>query len=209
LVKLTTVVLEVESDKAAGLVAALRARPYIKIVDLTHEERRQRKSCPCCDQKFPREITYGITGDVLEGLLAMLGGMQHSKSVIVINKTTGLDRSNLPPYELRRTVDFENNAFKRALSLGMVESFVDGSRLTYFITAQTFAFLSGVSTYEPAEVVISNGKIVSSKGSILKEDVKFKDLIKRDVCLASIKRAIKGLPTLVTEFITSGQMSLV
>jgi hypothetical protein len=202
-----TIILEVEVGRAEDLREALSKRAYIDIVTLSREERKKRKSCPCCKRKFSREIIYYVSDQVLEGLLAMLEKHAIAKSLVITNKKRRADR--LPPVELERAVDFGYLAFERAKHLGLVSEFMDGSRETYHLTSAAFAFLSDKAPLSPGTVVLLDGEVVDSFGEIALDGVRFKDRVRRDEVLKHIKRAVKNVPKHVVEFIEQGQMSLV
>lgn len=197
---------EVDEDRADDLIKALSQRSYINIVSCTIEEKRKRKVCPCCNRAFPREVRYSFTGEILEALLAILYTMKIAKSVVVVNKHNPAEK--LPPAELERTVQVDQRILEKAIVLGAVKKFVDGSRDTYFVTAKAISFLYGDEPFEPAELVYYNDACVEAKGKVLVGEVKFKDLIRQEIYLREVKKAIRNLSTSTMNFVKSGQLSL-
>lgn len=204
---LKTIIIEVPAERADDLREALSKRDYISIITIDRDERKTRKSCPCCKRKFSRETIYFVTNEVLEGLLLMLEKHAIAKSLVIVNKKNRADR--LPPVELERAVEFGYLAFERAKYLNLVSPFKDGSRETYYLTSAALAFLGNKAPLSPGTIVLLDGEVVDSFGEITLEGVRFKDRVRRDEVQRLIKRAVKNLPRNVLEFIEQGQMSLV
>lgn len=203
---LKTLILEVDESKAASLTEALAKRDYIHVVRADRTERKMRKTCPWCGQRFPREITYAITESIAERMLRVVKKMAVAKSVIIMNKKT---TNTFPDYEKPRVVPFDHNEVKKAELLGLLQPFEDGgSRTTYFATAKALALLSGKEEVSPAWVTICQGKIIETGGEISLDKVKFKDLVYQDRFAAEAKKAVAKLPKSVIEFVKKGQMSL-
>jgi hypothetical protein len=97
----------------------------------------------------------------------------------------------------------------RAEALGLLKSFQDGSRLSYFITAAGLAFMSGEAPAKPCTMVTLDGEIIEVSGELAIENVKFKEQIKGDTARRLAAKAVKALPDSVTNFVTNGQMSLI
>lgn len=203
----TTVVLEVSSDKATELVSALSKRDYINIVKLDRAEKKKRKLCPCCGAKFPRELVYTVTSEICEALLSVIHKMRVSKSVVLVNKSNPIGQ--LPEYERARCVEMPDRVIERAMALGLLQEFQDGSRLTHFVSEIGLLFLVNEESLSPSQLILLRGEVVESSGSIEFEDVKFKDRIRHDEYLRNAKRAVAELPKAVVEFVKNGQMSLV
>ena len=203
----STVVLEVAVEKAPELVSALSKRDYINVVNLDRAEKKRRKVCPCCGHKFPREVVYMVTCEIVEALLSVVYKMKVSKSVVLVNKDNSIDL--LPEYERSRCVEMPDRVAQRAMALGLLQPFQDGSRLTHFVTGTGIAFLVNKEPLSPSTLVVSHGEIVEQSGSMMIEDVKFKDRIRHDKFLREARRVIAELPKAVMEFVEKGQMSLV
>ena len=61
----------------------------------------------------------------------------------------------------------------------------------------------------PSVVILSQGEVVEKTGTMMVEDVKFKDRVRHDQFLTEARRAIADLPGDVVVFVEKGQMSLV
>ena len=199
------ILLEVDAHRALDLVAALRQRDYINIIDLSREERKARKNCPACGHKFPREVTYRVTDEMVEALVRVVSKMRVAKSVVLINKATS--RASLPPHEVKRATSFNDTLLKKAEVLGLIKAFQDGGRLTYFATAQTLALFSG-KPINPSIAVIAGGEVIERSGELLLDEFKFKDRVTGDKLVRAARDAAAALSQSTVEFVMSGQMSL-
>jgi len=206
---LRTVILEVDDAKADSLVEALGKRDYIRVVVPTRAEKKARKTCPWCDHKFPREVTYVVTEEVATNLLRVVEKMESIKSLILVTPKDSISLSQLPDYEKSRALKFDHNVLKRAELLGLLAPFVDGSRKTYFATAKALALFAGKEPVSPAYVVICGGEVVETGGEMVLDDVKFKDVVRKDKFKGVAKKAAARLSKDVVDFIRNGQMSLV
>ena len=90
-----------------------------------------------------------------------------------------------------------------------MSQFIDGSTITYFVTAKGVDFLSGTSPASPSTLITLDGDVVEMTGQIAIEEVKFKDFIKSSEAIRMAGKAIRSLPENVVNFITNGQMSLI
>lgn len=202
----TTVVLEVDAEKASELVSALSKRDYIRVLDLSRDGKKHLKVCPCCGHNFPRETTHTITFEIVEALVRVVAAMKVSKSVILVNKNNPISR--LPEYERPRCVEMSHRLIERAIELGLLQEFKEGSRQTYFATEAALRFLGGKEPLSPSTVVVCQGNILERSGSSMVDEVKFKDRIRHDRCILAAKKAVAELPKAVVDFVENGQISL-
>lgn len=197
--------LAVNSERAADLRSALEKREYIRFVELDRETRKKLTACPACKRKFNREITYTITEELVEALAAMVDGMRRAKSVVVINKKNHL--KDVVLHERPRAVEVPPAILRRAMFLELIEHFLDGEQDTYFVTAKGLDFLGG-ETVSPSTVVIVNDQIIDSSGSMKIEQVRFRNIVRHEMLIKSVKRLMRELPSEVRDFAAGKQMPL-
>jgi len=200
-----TVVLNVEESKVEGLLEALIKRPYIAVVSMDREGRKRLRTCPCCNEKVRKEISFTINEKLLHAMLGVIRGMSISKTVILTNKDTLLE--DVPPVEHARCVEFESTLLKKAEALGLLKPFIDGARKTYFTDALDF-FLNEES-YSPSVMVTLQGEVVETSGSMFFDEIKIKDEKFRDKIKREFRDAIRAIPDSTITFVKSGQLSLV
>ena len=85
---------------------------------------------------------------------------------------------------------------------------MDGEQDTYFITAKGLKFLGGEEV-SPTKVIVVNDQIVDSSGSMIIEQVRFRNIVRHETLIRSLKRLIKELPSEVRDFVLGNQMSLI
>jgi SOS-response transcriptional repressor LexA len=202
----TYLLLAVNSERAADLRAALEKREYIRIVELDRDTRKKLEGCPACGRKFNRETTYTITEELIESLGIMLAGMRHAKSVVIINKKNHLKDVILA--ERPRAVEVPPAILKRAIFLELVEQYIDGEQDTYFVTAKGLSLLDG-GTVTPSTVVVVNDQIIDTSGSMKIEQVRFRNIVRHEILIKSLKRLIRELPSEVRDFVVGNQMPLI
>lgn len=200
-----TVILEVEESRADGLIDALTKRDYISLVSMDREGRKRFRDCPCCHKRLSKEVSYTINEKMLDAMLAMVQKMSVAKSVVLVNRENPMEM--LPDAEKPRAVEFDHRMLERAEVLGLVTSFMDGNRKTYFTKALDF-FL-GAEAHKPSTMVTLDGEVVETSGVIVFDDVKLKDENRRNRLKREFREAVKAIPESTMTFIEKGQMTLV
>ena len=198
--------LAVNDERAADLRAALEKREYIRFVDLDRETRKKLADCPACGRKFIREVTYTITEELVESLAIIVGGMRQAKSVVIVNKKNHLKDVIL--HERPRMVEVPAAMLRRTMFLGLVERFMDGEQETYFVTGKGLDLLTG-EPVSPATVVIVNDLIIDEMDEMTIEQVKFRNVVRHEILIKSVKRLVKELPKEVRDFAAGNQMPLI
>jgi hypothetical protein len=200
-------ILEVDDDKYDGLVVALVKRPHIRVIGMDREGRKAHSDCPCCKRKLSKESTFTINDHMVSSLISVAQKMAIAKTVILVNKENPI--SALPSVEADRCVEVDPITIFRAMALGLLRQFTDGSRATHFVSAAGLLFLSGEKPAAPCSVTTLDGDVLDTSGEILIDGVKFKDPAKgRETCrLAS--RVTADIPDSVMNFVINGQMSLI
>lgn len=200
-----TVILRVEESKVDDLLGALSKRPYIEVVNMDRESRKRLRDCPCCKTRLSKEVLFLINEKMLFAMLDLIRVMAISRSVILVNKDNPIE--DIPSVERDRCSAFDRKLLEKAETLGLVRSFVDGSRKSYFTDALNF-FLNE-EPHTPSQVVTLNGKVIETSGSMFFDEVKLKDEKTRDKLKREFKDAIKAIPASTRLFVESGQMTLV
>jgi len=200
-----TIVLNVDEDKADGLLDALSKRPYIDVVAMDREGRKRFRDCPCCNKRLSKEITYTVNEAMLMAMLEVLRKMAVSKTVILTNKDTL--RDSLPVVEQDRCAEFDLPLLHKAKTLGLLKPFMDGNRETYFTDA--IDFFSNEDAHSPSYMISLDGEVVETGGSMFIDGVKLKDEKSRDRLKREFRDALKKIPKDTITFVTNGQMSLV
>jgi hypothetical protein len=200
-------ILDVDADKYEGIVEALRKKPSVRIVSMDREARKSLTDCPACGKKLGKEKSFTIDDLFVESLTKIVEKMRVSKTVVLVNKDNPI--SALSPIEHPRCVEIDPATIFRAETLGLIKQFVDGARLTHFVTATGMDFLSGEKPASPSTMYILDGEVVETSGELAIENVKFKDAIKASSVTKDAARAVKALPDHVMSFVTKGQMSLI
>jgi hypothetical protein len=199
------IILEVPEDKSDAIIEAMQKRSYtVHVMD--REGRRKLVDCPGCRRKLAKESSFTINADFVEYLTAIVKKMAKFKTVIILP----MDKlKTVSPLEHDRCVILSEKMQPRAEHLGLVRSFTDGSRQTYFATAQALAFLNGEKPAAPCTVVTLDGEVVEKSGEILLDNIKFVDTITGDNIKRNARDAVKNLPEHVMNFVINGQMSLI
>lgn len=200
-------ILEVDEDKHDGFVEAIAKRPFIKVVSMEREARKALTDCPCCKKRLSKESAFTINDHMIEALTAIAEKMTIAKSVLIVNKEHPI--TAISAIERVRCIDIDPLMVLRAEALGLIKSFQDGSRPSYFITAAGLAFMSGEAPAKPCTMVTLDGEIVELSGELAIENVKFKEPIKGDTARRLAAKAAEELPDSVKNFVTNGQMSLI
>jgi hypothetical protein len=200
-------ILDIDDDKHDGFVDAMSKRPHIRVISMEREARKALVDCPCCRKKLSRESSFVINDHMIESLTAIVEKMAVAKSVLIVNKDNPI--SAISSVERERCVEIDPATVVRAVTLGLLQSFQDGSKPSYFVTAAGLAFMLGESPAKPCTMVTLDGEVVELSGELTIENVKFKDQIKGDTARRLASKAVKSLPDSVTNFVTNGQMSLI
>lgn len=202
-------VLDIDDDKHDGFVEAIVKRSHIRVISMDREARKQLTDCPCCGRRLSKESTYTLDDHMIEALIAVAGKMTAAvaKSVLVVNKNHPI--TAISEIERVRCVEVDPLTILRAETLGLLQSFQDGSRLSHFITATGLGFMSGETPAKPCTMVTLDGEIIEMNGELAIENVKFKDQIRGDTLKRLASRAVKALPECALNFATSGQTSLI
>lgn len=200
------VVLEVPEDKCDDFVQAMQKRLYpVHVMD--REGRKKLVDCPGCRRKLSKESTFTINDQLIECMTAIATKMSVAKTVIAIFE--GMSLSAITPIEHERCAVLDERMVKRAETLGLVSSFPDGSRTTYYVTAAGIYFLNGEKPASPSTIVTLDGELVETYGEVLLDNVKFKDTIRGDTIKRNAREAVKRIPERVMNFVINGQMSLI
>lgn len=202
-----TLIIEVATDRAEELIAALSKRPYIRILSLDRRQRKEMGSCPACNRQFTKESIVSVNAEMLGFLVNMLRRMKIAKSVVLVNKRNPVDK--VPLQERERAVPFPAPLAEKAELLGLISKCYDGSTETHYVTNRGLSFLNGDTALRPSKLIVADGKILEQDGELLVENVRFSDRIDHDKLLREAKMAIKELPERVREFIKSGQTTLI
>lgn len=200
-------IVEVDDDKYSSTVEALSKRSYIKILSMDREGRKAFSVCPCCNKKLTKEHSFSINESFVESLVKIAEKMSVSKTVVVINKEN--PASSVPAMELERSVEVDSQFISRAVSLGLVEQFMDGNRTTYFVTSAGLSFLLAENPASPSTMVTLDGEVIELSGKLMIGDVKFKDQVKGSKILIYAARAVESMPESVRNFVRNGQMDLI
>lgn len=199
-------VLEVDEDKYDGLLDAMSKRNYVRVVDMSRDGRKQLSDCPACRRKLSREVSYTINENMVEALTRITQKMTVAKTVVITNKDQPAD--SIPIIERERAVEVDATTVFRAVELGLLRAFMDGSRSTHHITADGMGFLTGEKAASPCTIVTLDGEVVEKSGQILVQDIKFKDQARSTTVLTAASRSVGALPDAVVSFVVDGQMSL-
>jgi hypothetical protein len=200
-------ILDVDADKYDSVVDAMKKRSSIRILSMDREGRKKFVDCPCCGKRLSREQSFTINDQFIECLTQIAQKMTVDKTVIAIFE--GMSLMSISPVERERCVVLDEKMVKRAEILGLVKSFVDGMKTTYFVTAAGIDFLKGEKPASPSTIVTLDGEVVETSGELLLDNVKFKDAIHGDTIKRNARDAVKRIPERVMEFVVNGQMSLI
>jgi len=200
-----TIILQVQEDKADGLLEALGKRPYIEATVMDRDERKRLRTCPCCAQVLKKEVTFSINEKLMMAMLDLLRAMSKSKSVILVNKHNPIE--NIPAIEREICSEFNSKLLMAAEVLGLVKPFVDGSRKMYFTDALDF-FLNE-ERHSPATLITLNDEVIETSGAMFFDEVKLKDEKTRDRLRREFRDAIRAIPESTITFVKNGQLSLV
>lgn len=202
-----TLVLEVDLDKYESLVEALGKRPYIRVVSMDRQGRKDLVDCPACHKRLSKESSFTINDLMVCCLTKIVDKMRSFKSVLLVNKDN--PASGVSEVERERCVEVDPTTIFRAEALGLINSFTDGSKLSYFVTTAGMDFLSGEKPAAPCTLVVLDKEVVETSGELMIEDVKCKDSFKITTVVRNASKAVEALPESVLNFVTNGQMSLI
>ena len=200
-------ILDVDEDKYDGVVDALRKRPSIRVVSMDRDARKHLAKCPACHRKLSKESSFTIDEKIVDALILVAGKMRVAKTVVVVNEDNPI--SSLSSVEHERCVEIDPIVLHRAVTLGVLKSFMDGARLTHYVTTMGLDFLSGEKPASPCTMYVLDGEIVETSGELTIDNVKFKDGHRASSVARDGARAVKALPEHVMSFVTNGQMSLI
>lgn len=201
----TTIILSVDEGKASGLVSALGKRDYIDVISLDREGRKKLRDCPACHKQLSKERKHVIDDKLLGPMLGLVRKMAISKTIILTNKENPYE--NIPPVEQERCQEFEMRLLRKAEALGLVTSFMDGSRKTYFTDA--LPFLLNEESHSPSYMITLDGEVVETGGSVFLDEVKFNNDTQKDRLKKDLRKAVESIPDSTVTFVKNGQMSLV
>ena len=201
------IILSVEADKHDSLVEALGKREYIRVISMDRHSRRHMTECPCCSRRLSKESSFTISDNMITYLISVVEKMTVTKTVVLVNKDNPI--TALSPIEHVRCVEVDPMIISRAEALGLLKTFIDGCRLTHYVSTTGLEFLSGEKPAAPSTVFVLDGEIVERSGELLIENVKFKDEIQKGTITRNAAKAVKSLPEYVMNFVVNGQMSLI
>jgi hypothetical protein len=200
-------ILDVDADKYESTVEALKKRPSIRVVSMDREGRKKFVDCPCCSKRLSREQSFTVNGQFIECLTQIAQKMTIDKTVIPLFDGSSL--MAISPIERDRCLILDEKTVKRAETLGLVRSFVDGMKTTYYVTAAGLGFLSGEKPAAPSTIVTLDGEVVETTGELLLDNVKFVDAIHGETIKRNARDSVKRIPERVMEFVVNGQMTLI
>jgi hypothetical protein len=200
-------ILDVDADKYESVVEAMKKRPSIRVVSMDREARKNLSECPACGKRLSKESSFTIDEKIVDALIKIAEKMRVAKTVVLVNKDNPI--TALSSIEHERCVEIDPVVIHRALTLGLLKSFMDGARLTHFVTAMGLDFLSGEKPASPCTMHVLDGEVVETSGELAIENVKFKDVHRAGSVARDGARAVKAIPEHVMNFVTKGQMSLI
>lgn len=200
-------VLDVDADKYDGIVEALSKRPSVRVVSMDREARRHLRECPACHRKLSKESAFTLDEKIVDALIRVVQKMRVSKTVVLTNEDN--PQAGLSTIEHERCVEVDAVVIHRAMTLGLLKSFMDGARLTHYVPTAGLDFISGEKPASPCTMYVLDGEIVEISGELTIENVKFKDVHRAGSVARDGARAVKALPESVLSFVNSGQMSLI
>jgi hypothetical protein len=202
-----TLILDVDVDKYDGIVEALSKRPSVRVVSMDREARRHLRECPACHRKLAKESSFTLDEKIVDALIRVAQKMKVSKTVVLVNEDH--PKSGLSTVEHERCVEVDAVVVHRAMTLGLLSSFMDGARLTHYVSAAGLGFVSGEKPASPCTIYVLDGEIVEVSGELAIENVKFKDVHRSGSVARDGARAVKALPDNVLSFVNNGQMSFI
>lgn len=202
-----TLILEVDADKYDGIVEALSKRPSVSVVSMDREARRHLRDCPACHRKLTKESSFTLDEKIVDALILIASKMRVAKTVVVVNEDNPI--ASISSVEHERCVEIDPMVIHRAVTLGVLKSFIDGARLTHYVTTMGLDFLSGEKPASPCTMFVLDGEVVEISGELMIENVKFKDVHRAGSVARDGARAVKAIPDHVMSFVTNGQMSLI
>jgi hypothetical protein len=200
-------ILEVDADKYDGIVEALSKRPSVRVVSMDREARKHLPECPACHRKLSKESSHTLDEKIVDALIKIAEKMRVAKTVVLVNKDN--PQAALSEIEHERCVEVDPVVIYRAETLGLLKSFLDGSRHTHYVTTAGLEFLSGDKPAAPCTIFVLDGEVVETSGELTIENVKFKDIHRAGSVARDGARAVKAIPEHVMSFVTNGQMSLI
>jgi hypothetical protein len=200
-------ILDVDADKYDGIVEALRKKPSVRVVSMDREARRHLRECPACCRKLSKESAFTIDEKIIDALIKVTQRMRVAKTVVLVNEDN--PQSALSSMEHERCVEVDAVVAQRAVTLGLLKPFMDGARLTHYVSASGLEFLSGNKPASPCTMHVLDGEVVETSGEMMIENVKFKDVHRATSVARDGARAVKAIPQHVTNFVINGQMSLI
>jgi hypothetical protein len=200
-------ILDVDADKYDGIVEALRKKPSVRVVSMDREARRHLRECPACSRKLAKESSFTIDEKIVDALIRIAEKMRVSKTVVLVNEDS--PKAALSSVEHERCVEVDPVIIHRAVILGLLKPFMDGARLTHYVSTQGLDFLSGEKPASPCTMFVLDGEVVETSGELLIENVKFKDAHRAGSVARDGARAVKAIPQHAMSFVNNGQMSLI
>jgi hypothetical protein len=200
-------ILDVDADKYDGIVEALSKKSSVRVVSMDREARKHLRECPACHRKLAKESSFTIDEKLVDALIKVAEKMRVAKTVVLVNEDN--PKSSLSSLEHDRCVEVDATIIHRAETLGLLKPFMDGARLTYYISATGLDFLSGEKPASPCTMFVLDGEVVETSGELLIENVKFKDVHRAGSVARDGARSVKAIPQHVMNFVINGQMSLI
>jgi hypothetical protein len=200
-------ILDVDADKYDGIVEALSKKSSVRVVSIDREARKHLRECPACHRKLAKESSFTIDEKLVDALIKVAEKMRVAKTVVLVNEDN--PKSSLSSLEHDRCVEVDATIIHRAETLGLLKPFMDGARLTYYISATGLDFLSGEKPASPCTMFVLDGEVVETSGELLIENVKFKDVHRAGSVARDGARSVKAIPQHVMNFVINGQMSLI
>jgi hypothetical protein len=200
-------ILEVDADKYDGIVEALSKRASVRVVSMDREARKHLRECPACHRKLAKESSFTLDEKIVDALIRVAEKMRIAKTVVLVNEDN--PQAALSSIEHERCVEVDAMVIHRALTLGLLKSFMDGARLTHYVTTAGLEFLSGEKPASPCTMYVLDGEVVETGGELAIENVKFKDVHRAGSVARDGARAVKAIPEHVMSFVINGQMSLI
>jgi hypothetical protein len=196
--------LEVDESRCTELETALRTRSYVKTFSLPLSRQDREGTCKVCYHSFTKSKTISVTEELVCSMLRILIAINKYKTVVLIPQ----DRE--PSFlQKERTLFMSEKLLASALQLNLLKKFMDGAQETYYITKIGLDFLSGNKKLDPARYIITDGLPPEPCDSLHVTEVKFKDLLAKDLILANIRTAIFDMPEKIKNFIINGQLVLI
>lgn len=200
-------ILDVDADKYDGIVEAIRKKPSVRVVSMDREARKHLRECPACNRKLAKESSFTLDEKIVDALIKVAQKMRIAKTVVLVNEDNPIESFSSVEHE--RCVEVDTVVIHRAMTLGLLKSFMDGARLTHFVTTMGLDFLSGEKPAAPCTMFVLDGEVVETSGELAIENVKFKDVHRSGSVARDGARAVKAIPEHVIGFVTNGQMSLI